>query len=606
MGCAFDRGDSIGNAIRTYQEDGKMRRFALLAVLLVAWGLAGAQDKIYRCGNEYVNEVPADALAAGRCKLLEGAKGVASEKKPSKNQRKPTTPVEQSGIVVTNENPDDYVGDRWIKPVATATPEPAKPLGNQANKIAITKPAPLQREYTMDDLSREGLRYIPEPTPEVAPASKMSVTQTPTQSRDALSGNRSQSATDQPAIPGRDVVGSIVFFGLLAFGLTGYFWMRSVGKSTSSPSTSPPDDRSFGIHGWLRFFVISLGILGPALSLGRAAGNFRGDEMVYAALASVPAWATYKTVVWLTLALFSAFSIYAALKLRFVWKPASVMLAKIAVVSWPVCSLAVGVVIPMAILGDEELSLDPKFVGSFLALIISTVVWFVYLSRSKRVRATYSGELVGTQPVAREASELSSAGEQAQQVNSINPQTRAVPVESTPRMETENELSEWGGDQPFDEEAIYETIAAELESGATDKGLWTRVFAECEGDEKRTRVLYIKQRAEKLKVIESVRREQVAAQQAELRRLEAIENGKAEELGRRNAALGDVELTDAVWNGKLSTAIRLLGEGVSPFGSDANGVSLLDLARTRGDQQMVDLLSSYGAGNPEHASKANE
>lgn len=514
-----------------------MQKLALLAILVVAWGLAGAQDKIYRCGNEYVNEVPADALAAGRCKLLEGAKGVASEKKASKNQRKATTLVEQSGIVVTNENPDDYVGDRWIKPAATATPEPVKspgnqanaiaakpqklglpvkqtgivptnekpddyvwdqwirpvssgapetvkPPGNQANKIAITKPAPLQREYTMDDLSREGLRYIPEPTPEVAPASKMSVTQTPTQSRDDLSGNRSQSATDQPASPGRDVVGSIVFFGLLAFGLTGYFWMRSVGKSTSSPSTSPPDDRSFGIHGWLRFFVISLGILGPALSLGRAAGNFRGDEMVYAALASVPAWATYKTVVWLTLALFSAFSIYAALKLRFVWKPASVMLAKIAVVSWPVCSLAVGVVIPMAILGDEELSLDPKFVGSFLALIISTVVWLAYLSKSKRIRATYSGELIGTQPVERSDPSRATAHEQAPPGNSTTSQTIAGPSESTLTMETEDQL--------------YERVGQELDAGTTHKATWLKAFAEADGNDNVAKARYIKYRMEQL------------------------------------------------------------------------------------------------------------
>ncbi len=448
-----------------------MKRLALLAVLVVAWGLAGAQDKIYRCGTEYFNGTPEEMAARG-CKLLEGEKGIASEKKPSKAPRKvvdpviksvddakllypflkgldddqvvdalhrafysdlpreqiasalgvrTTTPkilaspaVQASGIVVTNENPNDYVGGRWIQPVATGP----------------------------------------------------------------------QSVADQPARPGRDVAGSIVFFGLLAFGLTGYFWMRSVEKSKPSTSTSLPNEKILGIHGWLRFFITSLGILGPALSLGRVAANFRDDEMVYAALASVPAWATYKTVAWLTLALFSAFSIYAALKLRFVWKPASVTLAKIAVVSWPVCNLVVGVVIPLVVFGNEALSLDPKFAGSFLALIISTVVWLVYLSRSKRVGATYSGDLVHSRPAACEVSQPSSPGEQAPPVNSTASQTSAGPAGNMPMMETE--------------EALYEKVGQELDAGNTHKATWLKAFAEADGDGNVAKARYIKYRMEQL------------------------------------------------------------------------------------------------------------
>jgi uncharacterized RDD family membrane protein YckC len=49
-----------------------------------------------------------------------------------------------------------------------------------------------------------------------------------------------------------------------------------------------------------------------------------------------------------------------------------------------------------------------------------------------------------------------------------------------------------------DEDAIYTTIAHELETGATDKGLWTRLFAECEGNENKTKAHYIRERAERL------------------------------------------------------------------------------------------------------------
>jgi hypothetical protein len=49
-----------------------------------------------------------------------------------------------------------------------------------------------------------------------------------------------------------------------------------------------------------------------------------------------------------------------------------------------------------------------------------------------------------------------------------------------------------------DSDAIYAAVAEEIESGNTEKGLWTRLYAECDGDEKRTKVQYIKQRAANL------------------------------------------------------------------------------------------------------------
>lgn len=56
--------------------------------------------------------------------------------------------------------------------------------------------------------------------------------------------------------------------------------------------------------------------------------------------------------------------------------------------------------------------------------------------------------------------------------------------------------------------SVYEAIAKELESGETDKGLWTRLFAESNGDEKMTKVAYIKQRAAKLMEAERMRSNQ--------------------------------------------------------------------------------------------------
>jgi hypothetical protein len=69
--------------------------------------------------------------------------------------------------------------------------------------------------------------------------------------------------------------------------------------------------------------------------------------------------------------------------------------------------------------------------------------------------------------------------------------------------------------QEFDEDAVYEVVANEMESGKLDKGLWTRLFAETDGDEKKTKIAYIKQRAEKLMTAERTRLQELARQQAE-------------------------------------------------------------------------------------------
>lgn len=59
-----------------------------------------------------------------------------------------------------------------------------------------------------------------------------------------------------------------------------------------------------------------------------------------------------------------------------------------------------------------------------------------------------------------------------------------------------------------DDDAFYERVAEELDEGNTDRGLWTRLYAECDGDEKKTRVLYIKRRVQTLIAAETVNRQQ--------------------------------------------------------------------------------------------------
>lgn len=48
------------------------------------------------------------------------------------------------------------------------------------------------------------------------------------------------------------------------------------------------------------------------------------------------------------------------------------------------------------------------------------------------------------------------------------------------------------------ENQIYGQIGQELETNTVDRALWTRLYAECDGDEIRTRVMYIRSRASSL------------------------------------------------------------------------------------------------------------
>lgn len=79
---------------------------------------------------------------------------------------------------------------------------------------------------------------------------------------------------------------------------------------------------------------------------------------------------------------------------------------------------------------------------------------------------------------------------------------------------------------------IYETIASELESGTLDKSLWTKLYAECDGDDTKTKVQYIKARASRL-----------AAEHANLPARES-ESGEADNMSPESIdALPSAELT---------------------------------------------------------------
>lgn len=114
-----------------------------------------------------------------------------------------------------------------------------------------------------------------------------------------------------------------------------------------------------------------------------------------------------------------------------------------------------------------------------------------------------------------------------------------------------------------EEDRIYASIARELETGAEHKGLWTRLFAECGGDEKQTKVLYIKQRAERLISEERSRLEQAARVHAhEASRIEQVRLNKelADKIQALSASHTAVMMFTNVAQNNLQEVRRLLSE----------------------------------------------
>ncbi len=62
----------------------------------------------------------------------------------------------------------------------------------------------------------------------------------------------------------------------------------------------------------------------------------------------------------------------------------------------------------------------------------------------------------------------------------------------------------------MNEEALYDLVAAEMQEGHRKPGLWTKSFADADGDQTKAVVIYIRQRVAQLKqeAIEAARQQQ--------------------------------------------------------------------------------------------------
>jgi hypothetical protein len=147
------------------------------------------------------------------------------------------------------------------------------------------------------------------------------------------------------------------------------------------------------VGGWLLLLILGLVFLGPLLGAGRINADFMGAESQFPNLKAVDSWATLKLATWLVFLPVSCLSVYAGYGLLKQRDLSVVRRAQIILwVIGPIASLIIGGLLPIAIFG--EVGANPQFiggfVGSFVASVIVASLWTAYLSRSKRVKATYA------------------------------------------------------------------------------------------------------------------------------------------------------------------------------------------------------------------------
>jgi hypothetical protein len=114
------------------------------------------------------------------------------------------------------------------------------------------------------------------------------------------------------------------------------------------------------------------------------------------------------------------------------------------------------------------------------------------------------------------------------------------------------------------EDRIYAQVGEELESGNTDKGIWTKAFAQAGGDDKQTRVLYIKLRVEKLIAAERGRVELLKQALEEAEQLRVAEAERLDRMGWKEkvaAGLIDPQIAVQKSGGKAEIFLTKCGSG---------------------------------------------
>lgn len=189
-----------------------------------------------------------------------------------------------------------------------------------------------------------------------------------------------------------------ILLGLTPLGLFALFlyaiakWIKSFGNRGRYVSNIKP---RAGIGGWLLLLIVSMVALAPIFGLGGNWKGFRDAELLYPSLADLREWKDFKSLSYVSVAVASAISIYGGWCLirgktrKAVRRAKTCLWASYAVL---VCAIVVN---PVITLGQG--TLNSEDIAQLFRGLLSVIIWTLYLSWSKRVKATYPESSFNTQ-----------------------------------------------------------------------------------------------------------------------------------------------------------------------------------------------------------------
>jgi hypothetical protein len=209
-------------------------------------------------------------------------------------------------------------------------------------------------------------------------------------------------------------------------------------------------DEYRGVKGWLLFFCISLTILSPLFTVAGLARGFSAGSRVEDRL---PGFMTAMASDSVLAAPIMALGIFAVVSLWAV-KPNAVRVAKLYLIVQPVYAV-LEVALFLAILPSSATgTVIEKGTTSVLGSLLYAGLWFSYLSKSKRVRATYSfaeggeyadadtSEYIGLNLSARgSADRAQSTPQQSKPGDSVEPVSPAAALNGEEKTGQSSELS---------------------------------------------------------------------------------------------------------------------------------------------------------------------
>lgn len=183
------------------------------------------------------------------------------------------------------------------------------------------------------------------------------------------------------------VLGGIITIALfIAIPYALALWLKRIGNKGRMPVGQVP---FAGIGGLLLLLIMWMIVISPVISFGALVVDFEKEEATYPELQHFASWVTFKAYTWASWVVVSSVTIYGGWLLLKRADMGAVKKAKWTLWIALLVSKAALIMIPVIVFGQYQY--HQKDFSGILGALFWTIAWTIYLSVSRRVKATYGG-----------------------------------------------------------------------------------------------------------------------------------------------------------------------------------------------------------------------